>query len=529
MSTKTDTPSSITRSATRFLSGTFLSRVTGMVRDMTMAYTFGVTSLVAAFFIAYRFSHMLRRLLGESPLSGSFIPHFEKLRLQSPEEGGKFFLEFFYSLALVLLAVLAGGELFLSALLPVFHGENLQILRWTMIMLPGLVFICLYGLTSSYLQCFRIYFLPGIAPAIFNLFWIGAALLSSRHESPLTFLATAIVVGFCAQWLFIWPKATGFIKEVVSLHAICLVKPFSKQVRQMIVPFALGIVGIAASQLNGVIDALFARFASAEGPAYLWYAIRIQQLPIAFVGVAYATALLPSLSRAVKSEETGRYRSLFSFAMTRSYTLTLSMMMVIFSMGLYGINMVYGRGAFTSEIAYKTTECLWAYSIGLVPMVFSILFVVAFQALREYKIPTRISIITVVINFLLNSLMVFGLGLGAISVALATSISSFVQVFLLWRAFSKYSYSLIDRPFMTHLAKVGSSTILSFLATIWVSHHFLGGDGFFSFMSHEIHLPRNFFVQLGELFSRMSIFVAFLFGFSLLLRIEQFRNAFSRK
>src|SRR5689334_21730318 len=87
----TDSVSSITRSAMRFFSGTALSRVTGMLRDMVLAFCFGTHEALAALFVAYRLSQLARRLFGEGALQSAFIPVFEEMRAEEPRRAFSFF------------------------------------------------------------------------------------------------------------------------------------------------------------------------------------------------------------------------------------------------------------------------------------------------------------------------------------------------------------------------------------------------------------------------------------------------------
>lgn len=86
-----DTPKTVTRSAFHFLSGTLLSRLTGLGRDMSMAFCFGSDPGVAAFMVAFRFANLLRRLVGEGPLASGFIPYFERMKGESTRQGALFF------------------------------------------------------------------------------------------------------------------------------------------------------------------------------------------------------------------------------------------------------------------------------------------------------------------------------------------------------------------------------------------------------------------------------------------------------
>ena len=102
-----DNPKAISRSAMHFFSGTLLSRMSGMFRDMAMAFCFGASPAIAAFMVAFRFANLIRRLFGEGSLSSGFIPHFESIRVTDPEGGTRFFRDFTASLTILILICIA--------------------------------------------------------------------------------------------------------------------------------------------------------------------------------------------------------------------------------------------------------------------------------------------------------------------------------------------------------------------------------------------------------------------------------------
>lgn len=197
-------------------------------------------------------------------------------------------------------------------------------------------------------------------------------------------------------------------------------------------PFALGLLGVAATQINSALDAIFAHIADAEGPAYLWYSIRIQQLPLALFGLSIASALLPAISRAVGDRVKTRYLLNSAVEQTVEWMVPVTAAMV--SLGLPIINLIYGRGAFTTTGTLQTTACLQAYSLGLLPMALVLIFASPFYARSKYAVPVAISMSCVGLNILLNILFVFVWELGAVSIAMATTVSSFANALLLYFA-----------------------------------------------------------------------------------------------
>lgn len=417
----------VSKSALRFLSGTFLSRCSGLVRDLSMAFCFGSHPTVAAFMVAFRLSNLFRRLFGEGALPASFVPHYETLRGESPEKGAQFFRDLFFSLALfllILIAVMEGGLFFLYK-----RGVGTDIVFLTMLMLPGTLFICLYGLSSALLQCDKKFFLSAVAPVAFNGVWI-AAVWGIKDLAPtqaMIVLALAVVVAFAAQWLV---TMRGNWKPLFTGGGVEL---FSPHIRQTVKSLFLTIVGVGAFQINGALDSIFARYASLEGPAYLWYAIRLEQVPLALFGIALSSALLPPLSRSIQAGDKEKHRELLAYGLQKSFQFIMPCAVGLFILACSGINLLYGRGDFSQLATLETVKCLWGYGLGLVPAAFVILLAPSFYAQKDYHTPARVALYTVFVNIALNALFVFGLKWGACSVAVATAIASFVNLWLLWR------------------------------------------------------------------------------------------------
>ncbi|MBM3201092.1 MAG: murein biosynthesis integral membrane protein MurJ [Chlamydiae bacterium] len=430
-----DSCKSVSRFALHFLTGTFISRVSGMLRDISMAFCFGASSAVASFLVAFRLANLLRRLFGEGALLNGFIPFFEKIRKQSPEEAARFFRDLFFSLAIFLTLIVVGLEAVCISIL----GSNLlsadakEVLYLTMLMLPGILFICLFGLTSALLECERNFFIPGVAPVAFNLVWIAAiwAFYQFSAYSAMIAISCAIVAAFFLQCLVTIPAVLRYLKKHLDTSEWMRPNLFAPELKTMISPLLLGVVGVAAVQVNSAVDVIIARFASLSGPAYLSYAHRLQQLPLALFGIAIASALMPALSRSVKNDDSESYHRLMSFALSRTWSFLMPTTMAIFVLGAASVNLIYGHGNFDPHATLQTTLCLWGYGIGLIPAAFVLLLAPSFYAREDFWTPTKASIYAVICNTVLNTIFVFGLSLGPLSIALATSFSSLFNLLYL--------------------------------------------------------------------------------------------------
>lgn len=521
-----DTARTVSRSSFAFLSGTFLSRLTGLGRDTAMAIAFGSAPALAAFMVAFRFANLLRRMFGEGAFSSGFIPHFEKLRASSQAKGAQFFRDLFFSLSMFLILFIGGIEVVLGGVLKWGNLQpgNGQILYLTMLMLPGILFICLFGLSSGLLQCERRFFLTGFAPVAFNGVWM-AAIWFLKDRDPVEAmipLSLAIIAAFFMQWLMLVPQILTSLKKSLAWKDCLRPQLFSQELRQILKPFLLGILGISAVQINSALDALFARYASLEGPAYLWYAIRIEQLPLALFGIALSAALLPPLSRALKEAVYERYLALLRFAFRRAFSLIFPCTLGLFVLGFAGINLLYGHGDFSREATYQTTLCLWGYGFGLLPSVFVLLLSPAFFAKKEFRVPTTASIFSVVLNILLNALFVFGIQWGALSIAVATSLAAWFNFFFLASQLAKkIGQPLLDKAVLLSFFKTACCALIAAMATLLTGAFLLGDPTLAIALGNEEGMfPRQFSTQLMHFIALSGTYALIFFSYARVFQAE---------
>jgi putative peptidoglycan lipid II flippase len=510
-----DSTHSIFSSARRFLSGTLLSRITGLVRDIAMAASFGTQEAVAAFLVAFRLAHLLRRLLGEGALQTAFIPYFEKLRHDSSERACNCFkdltvlLTFFLGLVILIsLAVLQSistwGHL---------SDDNQTIIHYTMLMLPSLLFICLYGLNAALLQCEKSYFIPSLAPVAFNLVWILGIFCLNKFSisTAMSWLSLFIILACAAQWLATVPLTLRILRKNSNLAPLRQnLQLRSKDLRAFIKPLTLGILGVSAAQINNALDGIFARYADLSGPAFLWYAIRLQQLPLALLGIALSGALLPPLARAFKAGDLSSYRQFLEFALRRSMSLMIPITFGIFLMGDAAVYLIYGRGGFTIDSAIGTTQCLWAYGLGLIPMTLILILSPAFYAKEDYWTPTKASLFAVFLNLALNALFVMKLNLGAPSVALATSFSAWINTGWLAWALRASLGNYLSYHFWTGIAKTFIASLIGAVSIILIDLLWEGNQAWHIVLNHQPVYLNSLLEQTVHLIVQAS---AFALGF----------------
>lgn len=398
-----------------------------MVRDVSMASLFGDHPAIAAFMIAFRFSHFLRRVFGEGALQSVFIPHYEELKLQGEKKAQGFFFRMTVLLGLILfgITVLVEGICGIASA----SGDFLRCFAW---MFPSLIFICLYGLNLALLQCKGAFFLSSAAPCVCNVIWIGAIFFFRDADASRAVqgISMAVLGGFAIQWLMtcvkIWPDLKG------GMHVIGSVFTVPAELKSISKATLYGLIGVIAVQLNSVVDLIFARFADAKGPVYLWYAIRLQQLPFALVGLAAVYSIVPSLSRTIKAGQDAN--PLQQFGVYRIYQWVVPCIFATWAMGFASVNLLFGRGQFSLHAVLETTWCLAAYTLALLPATLTAFKAAVLYAHGNFKAPMWVSLISVVASMVCNALFVFMFGWGAISIAISTSVCAGLNCILLNRA-----------------------------------------------------------------------------------------------
>ena len=440
-----------------------------MLRDMSMAYAFGTHSSIAGFMVAFRFAHLFRRLLGEGALQSTFIPEFEALRHESLQRALAFFGQLLLALAITLITIIGLGCSGLAASLwwGHFSSSNQQIIFFS---LPHASQLILY-LLIWFKKCFTVAMRKNLLHPQHRSrrFQLRLDCLSLWRAPSLTRCRHALVGRRCGFGLFL-PMAlhsSSHMENSLPSSSLLLAEGtplFSKDLRLFIKPLSLGILGVAASQVNHAIDSVFARFAEAEGPALLWYAIRLQQLPLALFGIAVAGAVLPPLSRALREHRWDDYHHFLHDALRRTWIFVLPFMAALFVMGDSAVNLIYGRGDFGLHSVAGTTSCLWAYNIGLLPAALVLVLAPASYAQNNYFLPAISSVMTMLLNLVLNTFFITSLGWGAMSIAIADKSERLGEFLLVsWVLSRKISLST---PFFSKDCLISSlATLVAFLGT----------------------------------------------------------------
>lgn len=510
----------IEKSARIFFSGTILSRITGLIRDVVTAYAFGSHAAVAALMIAFRFSSLLRRLFGEGALHAAFVPAYEKIRIRSEVEATHFFVDLSTLLAIFLIGIIIVVECSLGCILSfcLLKPDTYQVVLLTLILMPTIFFICQAAFCSSLLQCHNYFFMPSVSPTVFNLFWIlGVYFLKTQPIDEAVYnLSLWLLVGVVIQLLVLVPQSYDCLKKHFEEYLFFNKAKLKSSFRNVAKPLGLGLIGVSTTQINSALDSIFARVACLEGPAYLWYAIRIEQVPLALFGVAMAGAILPPLSRAF-SRGRQEFVELVDYSLSRATGLLAPCSIALIFVGAAIVNLFYGRGEFSLFAAYETTYCLWGYAFGLLPQGFILILGPAFYVQNSYYRTTQASFIALLLNAFLNFIFAFILHIPSWGIAVATSISSWFQAFYLFYYLTKEtsfgSYRELKRSFFSVLGIASISALLAYVLTVTFNP--------LSAYRTILVFPRSFQSQITLFLIQTGVFLVFLLSFAKIFKNKE--------
>ena len=276
------------------------------------------------------------------------------------------------------------------------------------------------------------------APVLFNLSLILALLLSGFFETPGHALAYGVLCAGGAQFLMLfWCAVSG---KVFRLEWR---KPdMSPKIRKVFKLMGPGVVGAGVMHINLFADLILASFLAQGAISYLYYADRLNQLPLGIVGIAVGAALLPMLSKALSQGNEGQARDLFNRSLEYCLLLALPAALALFVVPDILIGTLFERGAFDAEDTAASSAVLMGYAVGLPAYIMIKLFSTVHWARQDTLTPVRISIIGTVCNIALSIVLIFQIGVAGIS--LATGVTAWLQLVLHLRALKTCSVVSFD-------------------------------------------------------------------------------------
>ena len=389
---------------------TLLSRILGYVRDAVVASAFGGGHLTDAFYAAFRLSNLLRRMLGEGPLSTAFVPLFsDHLAKHEPREARDFFQSLFTSLGVLLLLIVGVGVLVSPLIVSLAAGGfksahpatfdlTVTLMRQ---MFPFLFFVCLAAISSAALNALGHFFIPALAPAMLSVTTIVYVVcLKQWALDPMQGLAISTTVGGALHLAMVWPllRREGMAPRWKWNPG----HPDIRRVTLLIVP---ALWGLSIDQVNAYVDTICASFLQEGSVTALYNSNRLMQFALALFGVSISTATLPHLSMSAARAEWGAFKENLNFSLRLTLYMVIPAMVGLIVLARPLVQTLFQHGLFTEHQSMMTASALAAYTLGLPAYALVKVVVTAFYARKDTKTPVKVATLCMIINMAGNVLL----------------------------------------------------------------------------------------------------------------------------
>ena len=439
---------------------TLISRILGYVRDILIAIFLGTSVFADAFFVAFRLPNTFRRLFAEGTFNAAFIPSYVGALAKNKIEANNFAKNVFNLLFIILLFFVLMAEIFMPYLIyfiaPGFYKdpEKLKLaVDLSRITFPFLFFVCLASFFGAILNSYNKFAAAAAAPIILNIILIGSLIFSKWLDisDVLTLSYAVSIAGFLQLLILLFFVRENF-KPILSVKI-----KIDEEIKLFFRKLLPSIFSSGVTQINILVGTIIASF-QAGAVSYLYYADRVYQINLAVAGIAVGTVMLPELSKHVKNNNSEEINSLQNRALELCLFLSIPAATALVLASEQIITSLFGYGSFNEDSVANTAIALTFFAFG-VPA-FSILKIFSnyFFARNDTKTPFYMSIVSVILNILIS--VSFFNKLGFIIIPIATSISSWINVFLHFYFIKKRNLYNFDKTFIYKFPRIILSVVV---------------------------------------------------------------------
>ncbi|MCQ2598334.1 MAG: murein biosynthesis integral membrane protein MurJ [Treponema sp.] len=471
---------------------TFLSRIMGLVREMTKAAFLGTSMYADAFTTAFMIPNLLRRLFAENSVSVAFIPTFKEYISKGDSKENKkdtqdflnatFTLISFCTVIVVILGICFSpfisrifchkpGTVSLTARLfgmqplnldPVdldvamaeWSAKTTEITLLTRIMWPYLCLISVAALFQGILNGCRVFAPSGFTPVLLNGIIIAATYLLSPHTAnPARAMSIGVVIGGFVQAVFQLPFVlkTGWKVAFTTLKKT-FSNPGTKKVLTLIGPT---IIGMAAYQLNDVVSTAIANNLGTGVTSSLQYSLRLQELILGIFAVSISTVILPDLSGFASKKDWVNFNEMFIQALKIITMISIPVTFYSLVTGEDLIVLLYRNKSFNDESVAMTLSVFRWHIAGLLFIAMNRIIAPAFYAQQNPKLPTTAGIISFVLNIIFAVLLAIPMQGPGIALALTlASLGNTVFLIIFMKKMESFDVKKILKDMGFYIIKI---------------------------------------------------------------------------
>lgn len=447
---------------------TMLSRILGLVRDVVLMGVFGAGGLMDAFLVAFKIPNFLRRLFAEGAFSQAFVPVLTEYKEQKTLNEVQILISRVSGVLGLILLVLTTGVLMLAPFVirlfaPGFVDDADKFNTATELLyltFPYLFFISMTAFFGSILQSYGKFAPPAFAPVLLNVSMIvGAWLIAPMLDKSIMALGYAVAVAGVLQLIIQLPDL--YRKNLLVPPSIDFRHEGVRRILTLMLP---AIFGVSVTQINLLLNTIFASKMANGSVSWLYSAERLSELPLGLIGVAIGTVILPSLSASRAKADMTEFGKTLDWAMRLIVLIGLPASVAMFVLSDVLMNALFVRGEFGVVDGQMSSLALQCLSGGILGFMLIKVFAPAFFAGQDTRTPVKIGIVSVFANMLFSVLFIGIFYLAKLplhgGLALATTGASFVNAGLLYYFLHRWG---IWR-FLGHWRKLGAQFVIATLA-----------------------------------------------------------------
>ncbi|MFC3549861.1 murein biosynthesis integral membrane protein MurJ [Lysobacter cavernae] len=405
------------RSTSIFSAMTFISRVSGLIRDQVYAWTFGASPMLDAFLVAFRIPNFMRRLSAEGSFSMAFVPVLAEYKAKHDQAAVKELVDRVagtLTAALVVLTamVVIGASWIMPLFAPGFEPGSAQgklaeeMLRITF---PYALFISLASMAGGILNSYQRFAVPALSPVLLNLSMIAAALclaplMRDWGYEPVLALAWGVFVAGVLQLAFQLPSLAklGLLPRPRWGRAHAGVRKIMK----LMVPT---LFGSSVAQVNLLINTGIASYLIVGSVTWLYLTDRLLEFPLGMFGVAIGTVILPHLAgRHAVTDRQGYSKGLdWGFRLCLLIGVPACLGLVFCAQALIATLFQYGN--FTAADTRMAQLSLMAQSVAVPAFLLVKVLAPAFYSRQDTRTPVKAAVVSVIVNVMLTIALLAGL------------------------------------------------------------------------------------------------------------------------
>jgi putative peptidoglycan lipid II flippase len=433
---------------------TLASRITGFARDALLAWTLGSGILSDAFFVAFLFPNNFRSIFGEGTINPAFLPRYAALRARGEDAAAAKFADGVFAWQMA-------AQVVLLALAVVFMPAVIRVLAWgwdddpvrfnltvslARITFPYLILTLVAVQLSAMLNAIEKFWAAAAWSNLQNLAMIATVIAWRWFPNAAYAAAWGVLLGGVAQLIFIvWAGAREGLWLRFSWPR------WSPEISEFFKAFGAVTLGAASVVISPFIDTMLATWLPTGSRTALYYADRINQLPLGVLGIALGTVLLPEMSARLARGDIGGSHAAQNRSAAMSLLLTLPFMVCFIAVPGTIMRAFLAHGAFDRHSAGTAAMALMAYGVGLPAMALVRIVASTFYARHDTMTPVRATLTAMICNIGLKIVLVWGFGLGVAGIALGTALGAWINVGLLTRLGHNRDLLAIERQFLKSL------------------------------------------------------------------------------